>query len=72
LLFFENKSVLPQLTNFKPKSSYSFQWYDTITGVWKDKTIISSDEAGKLVLPEFPEENDPSSRDWAAKITLNK
>jgi hypothetical protein len=71
LLYFENKSVLPALNNFKPNSSYSLQWYDTISGEWKEKMVIRSDEKGKFLMPEFPDSNNPSSRDWAAKIILN-
>jgi hypothetical protein len=71
LLYFENKSVLPVLNNFKPNTSYSFQWFDTIKGEWKDKVIINSDEKGKLLVPEFPEGQNPLSKDWASKIVLS-
>jgi hypothetical protein len=68
LLYFENQSVLPSLTNFKPNTSYYFQWFNPINGEWKEKIEIKSDENGKLELPEFPDEKNPSSKDWAAKI----
>ena len=69
-LYFENESVLPELNNFKPGAEYTFQWYDTMTGEWKNNTIIKADENGKLIVPEFPGGEKTSSRDWAAKITF--
>jgi len=68
LLYFENQSVLPALNNFNPNSEYYFQWFDTITGEWKNKVIVKANEKGKVALPDFPGENKISSRDWAAKI----
>lgn len=69
-LFFENGSVLPVLNNFNPNAEYYFQWFDTITGEWKNKIIIKADGTGKLVLPEFPGKLKISSRDWAGKIIV--
>jgi len=68
LLYFENKSVLPSLTNFKPNAKYYFQWFNTISGEWNKKIEIKSDEKGTLKIPEFPDGKNPSSKDWAAKI----
>ena len=68
LLYFENQSVLPSLTNFNPKTSYYFQWFNTVNGEWKEKVEIKSDEKGTLKIPEFPDGSNPSSIDWAAKI----
>jgi hypothetical protein len=68
LLYFENQSVLPEITGFMPGGSYSFQWYNTVTGEWFDKVIIRADEGGKLVIPAFPDEKNPSVIDWAGKI----
>jgi hypothetical protein len=71
LLYFENDAVLPELNNFKPDTEYIFQWYDPITGKWKEKTNLRADKAGKLQLPEFPKDNEVKMRDWAAKIIEN-
>jgi hypothetical protein len=68
LLYFENKSLLPSLNNFRPNTVYKFQWFDPISGKWFAKVNIKSDEKGILRLPEFPGKDNPSSRDWAAKI----
>jgi len=68
LLYFENKSVLPSLLNFKPNTSYYFRWFNTINGEWKEKIVIKSDEKGTLKIPDFPDGQNPSSKDWAAKI----
>ena len=71
LLYFENQSQLPVLHNFQPEAEYSLQWFDPITGEWKDLVTIKSDEKGTLTLPDFPEGKKISDRDWAAKITIN-
>lgn len=72
LLYFENQSVQPVLNNFKPKNAYYFQWFNTITGDWQKKIIINSNEKGVLKLPDFPDRQNPSSIDWAAKIVIKK
>ncbi len=71
LLYFENQSMLPLLTNFKSNASYFFQWFNPDTGEWKDKVMIKSDGKGTLKIPGFPDKQNPSSTDWAAKIVLN-
>jgi hypothetical protein len=68
LLYFENKAVLPALSEFKPNSSYQFQWFDTMNGRWYNSVTIKSDEKGTLTVPDFPDGQNPSTRDWAAKI----
>jgi len=68
LLYFENQSVLPALTGFKPNSSYLFEWFNPINGKWGKKITIRSDKKGRLVLPQFPDGHNPSIIDWAAKI----
>ncbi|MFH1197019.1 MAG: DUF5060 domain-containing protein [bacterium] len=70
LLYFENQSVLPVLNNFKPGAEYFFQWFDTITGECKNKVEIKADGKGTLMMPDFPQEEKKSSRDWAAKIMI--
>ena len=69
LLYFENQSVLPVLKGFKPKTSYFLRWYDTMNGEWKDPVTVTTDKKGTLVLPAFPDNQNPSDIDWAAKIT---
>ena len=70
LLYFENKSVIPVLKNFKPNTEYYFQWFNTINGKWKDKVTVISDNEGELKIPGFPGGQNPSSKDWAAKILI--
>jgi hypothetical protein len=70
LLYFENQSVLPVLNNFKPGTEYNFQWFDTITGEWRNKVTIRTDGKGTLILPDFPKGEKKNSRDWAAKIKI--
>ncbi|MCB0753761.1 MAG: hypothetical protein KDC52_19970, partial [Ignavibacteriae bacterium] len=70
LLYFENNSVTPILLNFIPLKEYYFEWFDTKNGKWHKKEIINADSKGKLILPKFPFDQNVSSRDWAAKISL--
>jgi hypothetical protein len=72
LLYFENKSALPVLKNFKPNSSYTLQWFNTITGDWSEEILLNSDSKGKLILPQFPDKQNSSFNDWAAKIILSE
>lgn len=72
LLYFENQSVLPEVSGFVPGASCSFQWYNTLSGEWLDAVIIKADEEGKLVMPVFPDGKNPSVIDWAAKIKTGK
>jgi hypothetical protein len=68
LLYFENRSVLPVLTGFKSSTSYSLYWFDPVNGVWKNPISIKTDKKGILVMPDFPDKQNPSVIDWAAKI----
>jgi hypothetical protein len=70
-LYFENKSVLPTLHNFKPGAEYSFQWYNPVTGEWQEKVLIRADGNGVLRVPDFPDTKDRAFDDWAAKIVAN-
>ena len=72
LLYFENQSVLPVLKGFKPKTSYSLYWYNTLHGEWKDPVTVLTDKKGVIMLPEFPDKQNPSDIDWAAKIIETK
>jgi hypothetical protein len=68
LLYFENQSELPAITGFIPNTSYALYWFETIHGEWKNPIQIKTDKKGKLVLPEFPDGQNPSATDWALKI----
>jgi hypothetical protein len=68
LLYFENKAVLPTLIGFKSGSFYTFRWFDPCNGQWQNSVTIKADEKGVLVLPPFPDNQNPSTTDWAAKI----
>ena len=70
LLYFENQSALPILTNFIPNKEYSFVWFDTITGVWEKNIVLKANSKGIIKIPLFPNGKNISSRDWAAKIKL--
>jgi hypothetical protein len=66
--YFENQSVLPELTGFRPNTPYILQWFNPTNGKWGNKITIKSDKNGRVVLPKFPDGQNPSMIDWAAKI----
>ena len=68
LLYFENQSVTPALSGFKPAGTYSFKWYNPRTGKWKEKIILKADDKGVITLPDFPGGKKTALIDWAAKI----
>jgi hypothetical protein len=72
LLYFENKSVVPELTGFKSNTFYTLQWFTPFNGAWGNKIALKADKEGKIVLQEFPDGQNPSAIDWAAKIIENK
>ena len=59
LLYFENESAVPTVSNFKLNTVYTFQWYDP---------ILKSDKGGQIQFPDFPDKGTIKMRDWAAKI----
>ncbi len=68
LLYFENQSVLPEISGFIPGRSYSLDWFDTVKGEWKEPVIVRTDKKGLLTVPSFPDKRNPSGTDWALKI----
>lgn len=68
LLYFEDQSVLPELTGFKSLTSYSLSWFDTLHGEWEKTMYVKTDEKGRMALSEFPDKKNPSGTDWALKI----
>jgi len=51
------------LIKLKPNADYTFQWYNIDTGDWSEPVSLSSDNAGKLVLPKKPNTNG-----WAFRV----
>ena len=72
LLYFENQSVVPELSGFVPNAKYSLIWYIPTKGEWQVPVIIQADKVGKLIIPFFPDKQNPSVIDWAAKIIKTK
>lgn len=68
LLYFENKSALPELKGFEQNVSYQLIWFNPVTGEWKEPIILKSNDEGILILSEFPDKQNISTTDWAAKI----
>ena len=72
LLYFENHSVIPTLSGFTPGGIYGLKWFNTRTGEWKEKIILSADNKGVIILPNFPDGERISFTDWAAKLYIEK
>jgi hypothetical protein len=72
LLYFENQAVLPTLSGFKPDTSYRFQWFNPRNGQWGKSIAVKTDERGILTPPGFPDGQNPSVTDWAAKIRQSR
>lgn len=70
LLYFENKSVAPNLKGFSPNKAYTLTWFDPINGQWQKAISITADSEGTIDIPSFPQNEKNASRDWAAKILL--
>jgi hypothetical protein len=68
LLYFENQAVLPTLSGFAANESYHLQWFKPRNGEWTAGGTIRSDDQGLLTLPSFPDQQNPSTTDWAAKL----
>jgi hypothetical protein len=69
MLYFENASVAPRLTGFVPAASYTLTWFDPINGQWQKPMSVVADSEGAITVGAFPQGEQTSSRDWAAKIT---
>lgn len=70
MLYFENQAVLPTLSGFQPSTSYNFKWFDPRNGEWQAVKTVKTDRKGDLNIPPFPDGNNPSATDWAAKISI--
>ena len=51
---------------------YTLKWFDPVSGIWKKPVILESDGNGTIVIPDFPDGINPSSKDWAAKIIMSQ
>jgi hypothetical protein len=72
LLYFEFHSEKPVLNGFNPDKKYSLLWFNPLNGEWNKPVILKTDEAGKLIIPSFPDSSNPSASDWALKIIQNQ
>jgi hypothetical protein len=72
LLYFENQSLLPELIGFKSGKLYTLQWFNPAKGKWGKKITIKADKMGRVILSGFPDGQNSSVIDWAAKIIENR
>ncbi|MFA7709814.1 MAG: putative collagen-binding domain-containing protein, partial [Candidatus Neomarinimicrobiota bacterium] len=70
MLYFENQAALPTLSGFLSSTLYNFQWFNPRNGEWQAAKTIKTDRRGNLNVPPFPDGNNPSATDWAAKISI--
>ena len=69
MLYFENQSEAPQITNLIPDKEYIFNWFDPVTGEWlPEPEIISTNEEGMISIDNFPDGEKVSTRDWSLKL----
>ena len=68
LLYFENRSVIPTLKGFIPRTSYSLIWFDPLKGEWGKPVKITTDDQGSIIITSFPDSENISVTDWALKI----
>ncbi len=69
-LYFENASEIPFVSELRPDTDYSIEWFDPKTGNWLEINEGRTDHGGKLDLKSFPGGEKVSSRDWALKIKI--
>jgi len=72
LLYFENKAVLPKLKGFIPDKTYTLKWFDPINSQWQKPVSMTANSEGTLSITAFPQNEKIASRDWAAKVLLEK
>lgn len=68
LAYFENRSVAARLHGFKPRTNYSWTWFDPRTGRWAPTVRLKADAQGTLATPAFPVGGRQADSDMAAKI----
>ncbi len=71
MLYFELKCTIPRLSGFLPSTTYTIQWFETLTGEWDKAIILQSDKKGVIDLLAFPGGNSMNEKDWALKIKKN-
>ena len=68
LLYFEQKAVLPILNGFTANMRYTLNWFDPVKGEWLIPIDVKADKKGRIVLPGFPDNKNPTHLDWALKV----
>jgi len=71
LLYFEKGCPKAVLSDAVSGGKYKARWFDPQTGNWTDAGVLAADSAGKISLPDFPDNSSVSQIDWALKLTLN-
>ncbi|MCG6924338.1 MAG: DUF4038 domain-containing protein [Acidobacteria bacterium] len=69
LLYFEHDATRPHLSGFAPGARYRWTWFDPREGRWGEAVELTSDDAGVLRAPAFPDGAPRAANDWAAKLT---
>ena len=71
LLYFEKGCPKALLSGAIAGAKYQARWFDPRRGDWTDAGVLTADSAGKISLPNFPDNSGVSQIDWAMKLMLN-
>ena len=69
-IYFENKAVRQTISGMTATTAYKAQWFNPRTGAWSDvgTGILTSDAAGRMTTPNFPNNVAVADSDWALKL----
>ena len=68
LLYFEAQAPRPRVNGLRPNADYDWTWYDPRRGRWHPAVRVSTDAAGRLRPPAWPDGGAAARRDWAARV----
>lgn len=58
LLYFEKYCPQPEIRGLEYESEYEISWFNPREGIWLAGTITRTNEVCRLIIPDFPDEND--------------
>ncbi len=68
LLYFENGAVRASIAGLNPVTTYRWTWFDTRKGGQLTPLMQTTDRAGNLAMPAFPNGADRAAADWTARL----
>jgi len=72
LLYFEKDCPQATLSGAQSSGQYKASWFNPRVGEWLDADVenLIADSAGKIALPNFPDNATRSNTDWGLKLKL--